>query len=163
MRKGSAVTLRGFCRVALREDDEIVGDSGFIENTVVNEGFEDYLGNLLAGAAGSKQISRMGLGTGGAPATGDTALAGDITAIHTDFTRQNATFSNSTANAAVTARFTATWASSDSHISTSVALSNIAILNTPTTGGTIMAGAAFTSSAWNTNQDINATYEIRFS
>lgn len=152
------IRARGFYRLNIVENGKVVGDSGWKKNTVVNLGFSHYLVDLLGQGANSKQISRMMLGTGGAPAAGDTSLAGELNTA--TYTRTTVTFTNT---ASKTARFTATFASSDSHITASVALSNIGIINNTTSAGTLMAGAAFTSSQWNTNQDINATYEIRFS
>ena len=150
--------VRGFYRLNITEKGKVVGDSGWKENTVVNLGFSHYLTDLLGQGANSKQISRMMLGTGGAPAVGDTVLAGELNTA--TYTRTTVSFTNTSSK---TARFTATFASSSSHITASAALSNIGIINATTSAGTLMAGAAFTSSAWNTNQDINATYEIRFS
>lgn len=151
------VKVKGFFRLHIVEDGQVVGDSGWHENTVVNLGFSHYLTDLLGQGANSKQISRMMLGTGGAPAATDTTLAGELNTA--TYTRTTVSFTNTSSK---TARFTATFASSSSHITASVALSNIGIINATTSGGTIMAGNTYTSSAWNTNQDINATYEIRF-
>lgn len=156
-----AIKVRGFFRLNITEDGKVVGDSGWCPNQVVNLGFQDYLAALLGAVAGSKQISRMTLGTGTAPGATDTSLHGEIsTAVHTNYTRTTVTAATV---ASKTARFTATFASSSSHISAAVNLSNIAILNNTTSAGTIMAGNTYASSAWNTNQDVNATYEIRFS
>lgn len=155
---GSAVKVRGFFRLHLKEGGQIVGDSGWCENTVVNLGFSHYLTDLLGQGANSKQISRMMLGTGTAPGATDTSLAGELNTA--TYTRTTVTFTNTSSK---TARFTATWASSSSHITASVALQNIGIINNTTSAGTLMAGNTYSTSAWNTNQDVNATYEIRFS
>ena len=155
---GDKTRVRGFFKINITQDGRVVGDSGWLPNTVVNLGFSQYLVDLLGQGASSKQISRMMLGTGGAPAATDTTLAGELNTA--TYTRTTVTFLNTGSK---TARFTATFASSSSHITASTALSNIGIINATTSGGTIMAGNTFTSSAWNTNQDVNATYEIRFS
>lgn len=155
---GSAVKARGFFRLHIVEDGEVVGDSGWRENTIVNNGYGHYLVDLLGQGANSKQISRMMLGTGTAPGATDNTLNGELNTA--TYTRTTVSFTNTSSK---TARFTATWASANSHITASVALSNIGIINNTTSGGTLMAGNTYTSSAWNTNQDINATYEIRFS
>lgn len=154
---GDAVRPRGFFRLQITEDGNVVGDSGWRENQVVDLGFSHYLVDLLGQGANSKQISRMMLGTGTQPAAAATTLPGELNTA--TYTRTTVTFANS---ASKTARFTATFASSSSHITASVALSNIGIINNTTSAGTLMAGNTYTSSAWNTNQDINATYEIRF-
>jgi len=153
-----ALRAKGFFRLQITEKGKVVGDSGWKKNVIVNNGFGDYLVKLLGNSAGSKQISRMMLGTGTAPGATDNTLNGELNTA--TYTRTTVTFSNS---ASKTARFTATFASSSSHITASVALSNIGIINDTTSGGTLMAGNTYTSSAWNTNQDVNATYDIRFS
>lgn len=154
---GDGVRARGFFRLHIVENGKVVGDSGWRENTVVNLGYSHYLVDLLGQGASSKQISRMMLGTGTAPGTTDTSLQGELNTA--TYTRTTVSFSNS---ASKTARFTATFASSSSHITQSVSLQNIGIINNTTSGGTLMAGNTYTASVWNTNQDINATYEIRF-
>ena len=155
---GSNVSVRGFFRLHIREGGRIVGDSGWRANTVTNLGFSHYLTDLLGQGANSKQISRMMLGTGTAPNATHNTLDGELNTA--TYTRTTVTFTNTSSK---TARFTATWASSSSHITASVALQNIGICNNTTSGGTIMAGNTYTTSAWNTNQDVNASYEIRFS
>lgn len=153
-----AVRIKGFFRLHITEDNKVVGDSGWCENQVVNLGFSHYLVDLLGQGASSKQISRMMLGTGGAPGAADTSLTGELNTA--TYSRTTVSFNNS---ASKTAEFTATFASSSSHITAAVNLSNIGIINATTSAGTLMAGNTYTSSAWNTNQDINASYQIRFS
>ena len=158
-RKGAQkekVKVRGFMRVALRENGEIVADSGWKPNTVVDLGFSQYLVDALGGT--SKQISRMMLGTGTAPGSTATSLDGELNTA--TYTRTTVTFANVSSK---TARFTATWASANSHITAAVTLRNIGIINNTTSAGTLMAGNTYSTSQWNTNQDVNATYEIRFS
>ncbi len=150
--------VKGFFRLQLTEAGKIVGDSGWQENTVVNLGFSHYLVDLLGQGANSKQISRMMLGTGTAPGATDTALDGELTI--GPYTRTTVTFANTSSK---TARFTATFASANSHIAAAVTLRNIGIINNTTSAGTLMAGNTYSTSQWNTNQDVNATYEIRFS
>jgi len=152
------IKAKGMFRVQITEDGRVVGDSGWKENTVVNLGFSHYLTDLLGQGANSKQISRMMLGTGTGPAATDTSLNGELNTA--TYTRTTVSFTNTSSK---TARFTATWASSSSHILASTALQNIGIINATTSGGTLMAATTYTVSTWNTNQDVNATYEIRFS
>lgn len=165
-----ALKVKGFFRLQLVEKGEdgnpkVVGDSGWLEdaldgmkkNQVVNLGVSHYLVDLLGQGANSKQISRMMLGTGTAPGASATSLDGELNTA--TYTRTTVTFANV---ASFTARFTATFASSSSHITQSVSLRNIGIINNTTSAGTLMAGNTYTTSVWNTNQDINATYEIRF-
>ena len=67
--------VRGLFRVRIMENGRAVGDSGFRENQVVNLGFDQYLCQLLADAAGSKQITHMLIGTGTEPGAAATSLA----------------------------------------------------------------------------------------
>lgn len=153
----SGVQAKGFFRLQITEDGKVVGDSGWRENRVTDNGVSHYLVDLLGIGANSKQISRMMLGTGTAPAAGDNTLHGELNTA--TYTRTTVTFANV---ASKTARFTATWGSAQSHILAATTLQNIGIINNTLTAGTIMAGNTYTTSTWNTNQDINATYEIRF-
>jgi hypothetical protein len=154
---GSGVQAKGFFRLQITEDGKVVGDSGWRENRVVDLGVSHYLVDLLGAGASSKFISRMMLGTGTAPGTADTTLNGELNTA--TYTRTTVTFANV---ASKTARFTATWGSAQSHILAATTLQNIGIINNTLTAGTLMAGNTYTTSQWNTNQDINATYEIRF-
>lgn len=154
------VKVRGFFRVQIVEDmdggTQVVGDSGWRKNQVANLGFDQFLCQTLAGMAGSKTVSHVALGTGGAPAAVDTSLAGEIMA-----STQRKTVSPSTI-ASKTAQFTAAFASSASFLTAAANLSNVGLFNT-STAGTIFAGNTYTSSACATNQSVNVTYQIRFS
>lgn len=154
------IPLRGFFRLHIvnpgkdGKPDEIVGDSGWRENQVTNEGFR-AISRLIGNIAGSSQVTHAALGTGGAPAAADTVLAGEqsvraaVTAV---------TSSNSKA-----VQFTATFDSAVSFVTASKNLSNIGLGATSTAGAaTIFCGAAYTSSAVATNQNVNVTYVINF-
>lgn len=155
------VNLRGFFRVAIvnpgkdGKPDEIVGDSGYVPNQVTNEGFRNFMARLLGAIAGSSQITHAALGTGGAPAAADTVLAGEQS-VRAAITA--ATSSNSKA-----VSFTATFDSAVSFVTATKNLSNIGLGATSTAGAaTIFCGAAYTSSAVATNQNVNVTYVINF-
>ena len=151
------VQVRGFFRLQIvNPDGSIAGDSGWRKNQVTNLGFDQFLCQTLGGMAGSKTVSHVALGTGGAPAASDTSLAGEIMS-----STQRKTVSPSTI-ASKTVQFTAAFASSASFLTQSSNLSNIGLFNT-STGGTLFAGNTFTSSACATNQSVNVTYQIRFS
>lgn len=154
---GSGVQAKGFFRLQITQDGEVVGDSGWRENLVTDLGVSHYLVDLLGAGASSKFINRMMLGTGTAPVAANNTLHGELT--NTGYTRTTVTFANVGSK---TARFTATFASAQSHIVAPVVLQNIGIINNTLSAGTMMAGNTYTTSTWNTNQDINATYEIRF-
>lgn len=154
---GDGVKVKGFFRLNIVEGDKVVGDSGWCPNQVVDLGFSHYLVDLLGQGANSKQISRMMLGTGTVPGASATTLPGELNTA--TYTRTTVSFANTGSK---TARFTATFASANSHITAAVTLQNIGIINNTTSAGTLMAGNTYSTSQWNTNQDINATYEIRF-
>jgi len=154
----SSANVRGFFRVNISENGKLVGDSGWRENQVTNLGINQYLVNWLVGdTANGKSITHMALGTGGAPASSDTSLAGEPT------NSKRATVSTSVVSSR-TAQFTAAFNSSDSFLTASANISNIGLFNTSSTGaGTIFAGNTFASSSVATNQSVNATYQIRIS
>lgn len=151
------IKVRGFFRVNIvNPDGKIAGDSGWRENQVVDLGFQDYLCKTLGGMSGSKTVSHVALGTGGAPATSDTSLAGEIMS-----STQRLTVSPSTI-ASKTLQMTAAFLSANSFLTATANLSNVGLFNT-STAGTLFAGNTYTSSACATNQSVNVTYQIRFS
>lgn len=146
--------VRGFFRVQITEDGKgVMGDSGWKENQVTNLGIRQYLVDWLSSGAG-KSVTHMALGTGGAPASNDTSLAGEVQV------RQAV---SSSIVASGTAQFTGAFASANSFVTASANISNIGLFNTSTAGaGTLFAGNTFASSSCATNQSVNATYQIRF-
>lgn len=155
------VGIRGFYRLHLTEERNgkqvIVGDSGWCGNTVVNEGFDDYLCRLLAAQASSKQISYVALGTGTAPNVTDSTLNGEISG-STKRTAVTVSVSNSK-----TVRFTATFDSAASFLGGASNIRNIGLFDNNATNGTLFAGSTYASSTCNTNQNVNVTYDIQFS
>ena len=155
------IIVRGFFRLQITEgpDNRVVGDSGLCENTVTNEGFRDYLARALGAIASSKQVTYAALGTGAAPAVGDTTLAGEVT--HNASSRDAVSAATSSSSKAVS--FTGSFASADSHNTTTVNISNIGLFQQSNTNtGTIFSGAAYNSSSWATNQNVAYTYTISF-
>lgn len=154
--KVQGIKVRGFFRVHIMTDGEIVGDSKWQENTVVNLGFNQYLVSTLGAVAGSKQVSHMALGTGTAPGAADTTLDGELA----EDVRSAVTAASSSGSK--TTRFTATFASSDSFATATRNISNLGLFNT-SSGGTIFAGNTYASSAVATNQAVQCSYDIIFS
>jgi len=148
------IAVKGMYRVHITEDDQIIGDSGWQQNQVTNDGFLNYLAKLLGAIAGSSQIGYVGLGTGGAPATDATTLAGEVDS------RAAVTAASSSDSKAV--QFTATFSSGDAFVSATQNLSNIGLFATDS-GGTLFAGNTYASSSCATNQNVNVTYTISFS
>ncbi len=150
-----AIKVRGMFRVQiLNPDGEIAGDSGFVANQITNDGFNQYVVSLLGAIAGSKQISFVALGSGGAPASNATSLTGEVGSR----TGVTAATSSSSKTVRFTATFPAGW-----HTSAGAGynISNIALANT-SSGGTIFAGNTYASSACASNQAVNITYDIIF-
>lgn len=153
-----SVSIHGFFRVQLEgPDGKITGDSGWQKNQITNDGFLQYLVQTLGASAGSKQVGYIALGTGGAPAASATTLAGEIMA---STKRTAVTFTNV---GSTTAQFTCTFASSNSFLTATANISNIGLFNATTTNATLFAGNTFSSSSCGTNQNVNCTYQIRFS
>lgn len=153
-----ASKVRGFFRLNIENPDgTIVGDSGWVENLITNQGYKLYLTDNIGKSSGSKQIAYVALGTGGAPIATDTVLAGEISG---STQRTAVTYANASSK---TATFTATFSSSSSFLAGSSNLSNIGLFSTTTTSDTLFSGNTYTSSACNTNQNINITYSLSFS
>jgi len=152
------IKIHGFSRVQIEDpkSGKIVGDSGWCgPNTVTNLGIQHYLCELLGNTTGSLQVGYMALGTGGAPAAGDTTLEGEQSK------RKAVSVSVSNSKTAV---FTATFASSDSFVTATKNISNIGLFALSSAGaGSIFAGNTYASSSCATNQNVNTTYEVRFS
>ena len=154
----NGIKLRGFFRLNITEDGKVVGDSGWKENTVTNLGVQDYLVDALLGNAGNKSVTHMALGTGTAPAAAGTALEGELT--HAADARKAVSTSIVDSK---TGQFTAAFNSADSFITTTVTIQNVGLFETSTTeGGTVFAGNTYTTSSLATNQNVNVTYQIRF-
>lgn len=151
--------IRGFYRIQISEDDgKIVGDSGWKENQVTNLGFNNYLVKTLGAIAGSAQISHMALGTGGAPAAGDTSLGGEVVTNGSSSVVRSAVTAASSSSSK-TVRFTATFASANSFITAAANISNVGLFNVsgPTTAsGSLFAGNTYTSSSCATNQNVKS-------
>lgn len=151
--KTEKMNVKGFARMQLLDSvsGKIMGDSGWKKNTVVNLGFQDYIVGSVGGLGGSKQVTHMAIGTGGAPVATDTALSGE--------TGQRVAVSNSVISSKTlqsTAQFSGT------AMGSTCTIQNVALANT-SSGGTILAGTTYATSQWASNQNVNATYQLRFS
>jgi len=151
----SMVKVRGFFRLHIVDPDgHISGDSGLVENTVTNLGKQHYLAELLGAISGSSQIGYAALGTGSAPNASHTTLDGELGENIRDSVSKSQ-------NGSTSVVFYGTFASVDSFVTLTRNLSNIGLFAT-NTGGSIFAGASYTSSSCGTNQAVNYTYTITF-
>lgn len=155
--KVEKVGVRGFYRVQVEESGRVVGDSGWRENQVTNDGITQYIVNWVLGdTANGKSVTYMAIGTGGAPAATDTTLAGQVSG------GKRATVATAVV-ASKTAQFTAAFNSSDSFLTASANIANVGLVNvSATTAGVFLCGASFQSSTIATNNNLNITYELRF-
>lgn len=160
--------IRGFYRLAITETingkEVSVGDSGWLENQITNDGFNNYMVKTLGAISGSAQLSHMALGTGGAPAASATTLSGEVSTNGSGSVVRSA-LTAATSSSSKTVRFTATFSSANSFLTASANISNVGLFNVsgPTTAsGTLFAGNTYASSACATNQNVNATYDIIF-
>jgi hypothetical protein len=147
------IKVKGSFRLALAENGEIVGDSGWVENQIVNDGFRYYLCYALGSLAGSAYVTHLALGSGGAPASNATTLGGEVVK------RQSVTAASSNTSKAVL--FTGTFSSANSFVTNTQNISNVGLFNS-SAAGSMFAGNTFASSSVATNQDVYASYSISF-
>lgn len=148
------INVKGMFRLNIVENGEVVGDSGWCENQIVDGGFRYFLVYALGSIAGSAYVTHMALGTGTAPAAAATTLAGELAK------RQAVTAASSSSSKAV--QFTATFASSNSFVAGTSNISNIGLFNS-SSGGSMFSGNTYASSSVATNQDVYASYSISWS
>ena len=157
--------VRGFFRVNITEDDngveKIVGDSGWVQNMITNDGISKFLA-CFAGSADSLQAAYVTLGSGSAPASNSTSLPDEVLEASKRVAPTYAFSQRAASNGTCTYQWTATFASSDGFLGGTYNISNLGILNS-ITSGTLMAGNTYTSSSCATNQNVNVTYQIRMS
>lgn len=152
-RKQDSITVKGFTRLQIvnREDGSVAGDTGWMQNQITNYGWESCIVALPLKCANSVQCSGMLLGSGTGVASSGTNLTASCTAGWIPFAQ-------STVISSSTARATGTLAGSDLGATT---IQEIGIKAVST--DTVIAAKSFTSSAIATTQDINASYELRYS
>jgi len=149
------IKVKGSYRLHLvAETGEIVGDSGWLQNQITNDGFDQFLAKALGAIAGSKQVSHMAIGSGTVPGATATSLNGEVVK------RAAVTAASSSSSKAV--RFTATFDSAASFVTNTQNIANVGLFNSSATG-TLFAGNTFASSSVATNQSVYATYDITFS
>lgn len=150
------INVKGMFRIQIGEDEngkqKVVGDSGWRENTVCEDGFDNYIVGAVGAVAGSKQVSHMQIATQTAAVNStQTTLLGE--------TRIRKTSENTLVGAG-TMQATAEWSSSDNTATCAIAAAG---LYNVITAGSLCAGQTFDVSTWATNQNVSATYQLRFS
>jgi hypothetical protein len=148
----------GWFRLQITEDGKIVGDTGWRKNQITDLGAQHYLVEHLLGDTGNrKNVTHLAIGTGTSPGAAATTLDGEIGA---SSNRIQIT-ANTTVVGSRTAQWTAQFGSAAYAASLPATIQNLGLYYT-SNGGTLFAGQTFTTSQWNTNQDVNATYQVRF-
>lgn len=153
---GDGMKVRGFFRLHIMEDGKVVGDSGWKENQIVDNGFQQFLQYALIASAGSKTATHAAIGTGTVPGASATSLPGELT----DAATCRCALTTGTSGSK-TVNFTFTLASG---ITTAArTIQNVGLFNGSTTNaGTMFAGNTYATSALATNQAVNGTYAISF-
>lgn len=150
-----SLAVKGFLRLKIGHEKNgftiVDGDSGWIQNQIVNLGWQDYILASIGGVSGSKQVGRAILGTGGAPASNATAVPNE--------TARSSSI-NAVTSGSFTLRFTTQWASGD-HPGGTPDINVAGLINDTASGGTILCGQSFDSSTWNSNQGVSLTYELQ--
>jgi hypothetical protein len=150
------IRAKGFFRLnVVNPDGTIAGDTGWINNQIVNNGYQNFLMYLLAGSAGSLRPSHAAIGTGTVPASNATVLAGELT----ETAGRLALTTGTSGSKTVVYTFTL----NSGVIAAASTIQNVALFSGSTTaGGTMMAGNTYATSSLATNQAVNGTYNIAF-
>lgn len=137
----SSIHLRGFARIQMGERNaaghlKIVGDSGWLHNTITNEGRNMYIAAQVGAVTGSKLVSHLQL------ATQQTAVDATSTALVGETRIRKALTASTLATG--TLRMTASWSSTDN--TAAITIGTIAVYNTSTVGaGTMGSGQSYTT------------------
>lgn len=147
-----SVSVKGFFRLNIvnKNDKKIVGDTGWMENQITNYGYESCIVALPFKCANSIQASAILLGSG-------TGVASSGTKLTSSYSDYYGSFLQSTVVGSSTCRATRSF---DGTLGAAT-LQEIGVMAAST--GTIIAAKSFTSSALTTDQDVNCTYELRYS
>jgi hypothetical protein len=167
--------LRGFTKVQIVDSTTgtVVGDSGWKQNKITETGFQ-YM--AVGGASGNTPITAEGLGLGYFTNTNFTSTQLDFDSSpavsNARILVTNANCSSefvATSNGAIL-RFQATWLAASNWISQDSTINGIGIFNNTSNtanadinANKMLAGTTFAESAWSQDQEVRATYELKFS
>lgn len=152
------IKARGFFRLNIvNQDGSLANDSGWVENQIVDNGYQQFLQYALIGSAGSRTATHAALGTGTVPGAAATSLPGELT----DAAGCRCSLTTGTSGSR-TVSFTFTLNSNV--ITAARTIQNVGLFNgAVTNAGTLFAGNTYATSALATNQSVNGTYQITFS
>lgn len=153
--------VRGFlyCQILEKQDElghvKVVGDSGWVENTVTDVGLDDMCAGAAIAASGSKQAEYACVATQSTTvdATQASLVGAEVNAV---------SISPSTV---ATGKGKCTFSYHGSQLGDTITLGSIGLLTTNegTGAADLLAGATFTTSQFSTDQSVNATYQLEFS
>jgi len=160
-----AYKLRGFTRVQLvdRKTGRVIGDTGYVRNKIQARGFEQMIVNNVAGSGTQRNPLYLQLGS----FTG-TPTSANFDSMNTQAGQASQNGMASASRSYVTTsdggilRLTAEWKGSDYITGADESINAIAMFNATNETGSALAGATFSSSSWSSDQDVRATYELRF-
>jgi len=149
------IGVNGFFRVQIvdKETGKIKGNTGWIENQITNYGLESCIvGKPINASNGSPvYVAGLILGSASTPASSAVSLSGSDT-------KQYSAVAMSSVVASLTARLSQSFEGSGG--SSMATLGNIGVLANST--GSLIAGKGFATSEFGADQDVNATYELRY-
>jgi hypothetical protein len=148
----SKLTVRGFIHAQIVDPKtgKIEGDTGWVENKLTNAGLT-VLADLIGGGANSYAVGYAAAGTQTDPVNmTQTAVIGSVNSYRAIATATSGT---------CTQQFTVDFGSASLS-----AVCNVGAvgLHKTNSAGSMVAMQTFATSQWNTNQDFNVTYQLRF-
>jgi len=145
----------GMFRINILENGKVIGDSGWQKNQITDLGAQYYLVENLVAGAGSKRVTHMAIGSGTAPAVAATTLPAEIGG------SSNRIAVSTSIVASRTMQATASFGSAQFGSLCPLTISSLGLYGNASSGS-IFAGNTFNSSQWNSNQDVSATYQVKF-
>jgi hypothetical protein len=151
-RKKTKFFIKGFIRGQITDGNtgKVVGDTGWIENKATNEGLTN-LARLLGAQAGSYIVGWAALGT----------QTDAVNMTQTDMSGRTHSFKALNLSTSGTCTLTCTASFGSASLSASCNVGAAGLYKTDS-AGSMIAMQTFATSQWNTNQDFNLTYQLRF-
>lgn len=145
----------GMFRINVLENGKVVGDSGWCKNQITDLGAQYYLVENLVAGGNSKRVTHMAIGSGTAPAVAATTLPAEIGG------SSNRIAVSTSVVASRTMQATASFGSAQFGSLCPLTISSLGLYGNASSNS-IFAGNTFNSSQWNSNQDVSATYQVKF-
>lgn len=148
----STLTVRGFIRgqIVDPKTGKIEGDTDWIENKLTNAGLT-VLADLIGGGANSYKVGYAAAGT----------QTDAVNMTQTDIIGQTHSFMTVATGTSGTCTQTFTVDFGSASLLASCSVGGVGLYKT-NSAGSLVAMQTFATSQWNTNQDFNVTYQLRF-